>query len=281
MTEPMAADDICEHHYETRILGGRPITVRACIFCRTPDWADLGEQATALYRWGWEEGRDGKAARETLSAYDKPREEPEASRAIDDYEATTGHVITCTAAFADICDYPQDGPHAPHSGPERPDVGAEAADGGNGAQAGAGGRDPYRQLLARLQEERARALRNAPRCTIDEARWANEGIAAGIRIAEAWAVTLHEGHDARLAYLAAEGAGSYAHRAEEAEQHRDRLAATLAEVLDEFRIPEHPGDSCVRTDGIPCTRVEQWRSVLKPAHDDGPTVTEAANQTPT
>jgi hypothetical protein len=76
MTEPLAADDLCEHHYETRILGGRPISVRACVFCRTPDWADLDEQAAELYRWGWQEGCDGKAARETLSAYDKPRQEP-------------------------------------------------------------------------------------------------------------------------------------------------------------------------------------------------------------
>lgn len=41
--------------------------------CRTPDWADLDEQAAELYRWGWQEGRDGKAAREKLSAYDKPQ----------------------------------------------------------------------------------------------------------------------------------------------------------------------------------------------------------------
>jgi hypothetical protein len=68
----MAADDVCEHHYETRILGGRPLTVRACVFCRTPDWADLDEQAAELYRWGWQEGRAGAAARDTLSAYDRP-----------------------------------------------------------------------------------------------------------------------------------------------------------------------------------------------------------------
>ncbi|MFE4818576.1 hypothetical protein ACFRFU_19515 [Streptomyces sp. NPDC056704] len=73
MTQPMAADDVCEHHYETRIRGGRPISVPACVFCRTPDWADLDEQAVELYRWGWQEGRDGKAAREKLSAYDKPQ----------------------------------------------------------------------------------------------------------------------------------------------------------------------------------------------------------------
>lgn len=73
MTEPLAADAACEHHYETRILGGHPIAVRACTFCRTPDWNDLREQADELYRWGWQEGHAGEEARETLSAYDKPR----------------------------------------------------------------------------------------------------------------------------------------------------------------------------------------------------------------
>jgi len=81
MTEPLAAADSCEHYYETRILGGHPITVRACTLCRTPDWNDLREQAAELYRWGWQEGRDGKPARETLSAYDKPREATEATGA--------------------------------------------------------------------------------------------------------------------------------------------------------------------------------------------------------
>ncbi|HEY9375213.1 hypothetical protein [Streptomyces sp.] len=74
---PMAAGDLCEHHYETRILGGHPITVRACVFCRTPDWNDLREQADELYRWGWQEGRAGKPARGRLSAYDKPPQAPD------------------------------------------------------------------------------------------------------------------------------------------------------------------------------------------------------------
>lgn len=69
---PMAAH--CEHHYATRILGGHPLAVRACTLCRKPDWGDLMEQADELYRWGWTEGRAGKAPREALSAYDKPRE---------------------------------------------------------------------------------------------------------------------------------------------------------------------------------------------------------------
>lgn len=76
MTEnhaPMAAADTCDHYYETRILGGHPLHVRACVFCRTPDWDDLREQADELYQWGWNEGRDGQTMRTKLSAYDKPR----------------------------------------------------------------------------------------------------------------------------------------------------------------------------------------------------------------
>ena len=76
MTEPMAAADDCEHHYQSRILGGHPLHVRACYFCRQPDWDDLMEQADELYRWGWQEGRAGKPAREALSAYDKPQPDP-------------------------------------------------------------------------------------------------------------------------------------------------------------------------------------------------------------
>jgi hypothetical protein len=73
MTEPEAAVGNCEHHYETRLLGGHPITVRACVLCRKPDWADLAEQAATLYQWGREEALAGKPAREHLSAYDMPQ----------------------------------------------------------------------------------------------------------------------------------------------------------------------------------------------------------------
>lgn len=74
---PMAAADICEHFYETRLLGGHPLHVRACLFCRAPDWDDLREQADELYRWGWTEGRDDQDVRTHLSAYDKPRRDEE------------------------------------------------------------------------------------------------------------------------------------------------------------------------------------------------------------
>ncbi|MBD0743535.1 hypothetical protein [Streptomyces sp. CBMA152] len=72
--EPVAANTACEHHYESRILGGHPLTVRACVFCHTPDWADLTKQAAGLYRWGWQEGHAGNPARERLSCYDMPRQ---------------------------------------------------------------------------------------------------------------------------------------------------------------------------------------------------------------
>ncbi|MDF2708155.1 MAG: hypothetical protein K0R62_3807 [Nonomuraea muscovyensis] len=43
-----AAVTTCEHYYETRILGGHPLSVRICIFCRVPDWVDLTEQVSAI-----------------------------------------------------------------------------------------------------------------------------------------------------------------------------------------------------------------------------------------
>lgn len=78
MNEPKAMTSHCEHAYETRLLGGHPITVRACVFCREPDWNDLNEQAQQLYQWGREEALAGKPNRARLSAYDMPREDPPA-----------------------------------------------------------------------------------------------------------------------------------------------------------------------------------------------------------
>lgn len=79
MSEPRATTNVCDHHYETHLLGGHPITVRACLFCRTPDWADLYEQAVQLYRWGREEGLAGKPPKATISAYEMPREDDPAA----------------------------------------------------------------------------------------------------------------------------------------------------------------------------------------------------------
>lgn len=36
---------------------------------------------------------------------------------------------------------------------------------------------PHRALLARLEADRVKALRNAPLCTVEEVRWVNEGMA--------------------------------------------------------------------------------------------------------
>ncbi|GLP64272.1 hypothetical protein TUSST3_08920 [Streptomyces sp. TUS-ST3] len=98
MIEPMAAVDDCEHHYETRILGGHPLHVRACYFCRKPDWDDLMEQAVELYRWGWQEGRAGKPPRDTLSAYEKPQEAPGPEDLVGAWAATPARYGTdgCT-----------------------------------------------------------------------------------------------------------------------------------------------------------------------------------------
>lgn len=76
MTEPQhnVAASVCDHAYEVRLLGGHPLSVRLCTLCRTPDWADLYEQAETLFRWGREEGLAGKPPRATLSAYDRPTE---------------------------------------------------------------------------------------------------------------------------------------------------------------------------------------------------------------
>ncbi|MEU6058017.1 hypothetical protein [Streptomyces sp. NPDC047097] len=47
MNGPVADD--CDHAFETRMLGGHPLSVRLCILCRTPDWEDLREQLDVLY----------------------------------------------------------------------------------------------------------------------------------------------------------------------------------------------------------------------------------------
>lgn len=89
MSEQQAAPAHCDHHYETHLLGGHPITVRVCIFCRTPDWADLHQQAVQLYQWGRDEGLAGRPPRETISAYDMPRDDdhPDANPTVEECAA--------------------------------------------------------------------------------------------------------------------------------------------------------------------------------------------------
>ncbi|MFB6959511.1 hypothetical protein ACFCYB_21410 [Streptomyces sp. NPDC056309] len=65
----------------------------------------------------------------------------------------------------------------------------------------------HRELLARLEREPAEAVRTASRATVDEVGPAAHGIASGLKIAAAHAVTVLEGHaarDARPAGLSAE-----------------------------------------------------------------------------
>lgn len=80
MSDQPAARPACEHHYEYRILGGHPINVGICQFCRNPDWKDLAEQAAVLYRWGREEALAGRSPRDHLSAYDMPRDDAPAAK---------------------------------------------------------------------------------------------------------------------------------------------------------------------------------------------------------
>lgn len=59
-------------------------------------------------------------------------------------------------------------------------------------------------------------------------------------------------------------AGSYAGRAEEAEQQRDQYAATLREVLGHFVHKGHPGEPCLQTGWISVRTVDRWRAIAYP-----------------
>ena len=67
----------------------------------------------------------------------------------------------------------------------------------------------YREFLARLEDERAKALRNAPAAPVEEVRCTLNGIASGLHIAIAWAITLVEGHGAREVYFAGKQATAH------------------------------------------------------------------------
>lgn len=45
---PLLAVNACDHHYEHQVRVGHPLTVSVCLFCRTPDWADLREQVDRI-----------------------------------------------------------------------------------------------------------------------------------------------------------------------------------------------------------------------------------------
>lgn len=176
MTEPLAAADVCEHHYETRLLGGHPITVRACVFCRQPDWKDLDEQAVDLYRWGWQEGRTGRAARASLSAYDRPRGEPAAGLT----------PCTCRQAI-----HAREHQHAPIDGCTWCSARAESPPGEQPARTTRNNpptsNDTLHELRTWLATERAKAqLSDRADCHPDLKVTAHSGIAAGLSIALAW-----------------------------------------------------------------------------------------------
>ncbi|MER7788570.1 hypothetical protein [Streptomyces sp. NPDC097640] len=96
------------------------------------------------------------------------------------------------------------------------------------------GQPPYRALLARLEEERAKSLRNAPLCTAPEARLVNEGMAAAHRIDAVHVLAVFEGPEAAAAYmrgeaveLAAAGVADAATPAGEARPGRAVLFVTV------------------------------------------------------
>ena len=66
-------------------------------------------------------------------------------------------------------------------------------------------RDPaaaYRDLLVRLETERARSRKSAAHATKTEVQTACSGIEAGLHIAIGWAINLFEGPEAWQAYNA-------------------------------------------------------------------------------
>ncbi|MFF4790385.1 hypothetical protein ACFY2M_11575 [Streptomyces sp. NPDC001276] len=65
-----------------------------------------------------------------------------------------------------------------------------------------------RELLARPEREPAEAVRTASHATVDEGGPAAQGIASGLKIAAAHAVTVFEGHAARDAWPAGLSAGT-------------------------------------------------------------------------
>lgn len=61
-----------------------------------------------------------------------------------------------------------------------------------------------------------------------------------------------------------EDAEHNATRAETAEQRRDELAATLADVLSHFTHKGHPGEPCLQTGWVAEKTFARWRAVLYP-----------------
>ncbi|MFG3585070.1 hypothetical protein [Streptomyces sp. NPDC047990] len=156
----------CDHHYEVRILGGHPISVRACIFCRTPDWADLYEQAGILFRWGREEGLAGKPPRERLSAYDRPRDDQEPPTATEATDPATAlaELLACLYPITRAGDTAPIGWQAIH--PIRPADHQRWTD----ALEGAGGVDADEQEAANAYQQMLDTPPSAAICAAIKAR---------------------------------------------------------------------------------------------------------------
>ncbi|MFI9598888.1 hypothetical protein ACIHCX_03235 [Streptomyces sp. NPDC052043] len=92
---------------------------------------------------------------------------------------------------------------------------------------------PYRQFLARLERELAQATRTASHATVEEVRLAAQGIASGLKIATAHAITLYEGREVREAWLAGLPADS-GHQASElsAPADPDSIRADVLRAID-------------------------------------------------
>lgn len=123
----------------------------------------------------------------------------------------------------------------------------------------------YRELLTRLEEERAKAVRNAPLARVGEVRCALDGIASGLHIAIAHAITLFEGHQARQAYLAGSQTAAPADNPFE-----ERIAA----LAEQWRREGPPPGVSRWWD----TRLAELAATLQPpTHDAGSSVHEPAD----
>lgn len=123
----------------------------------------------------------------------------------------------------------------------------------------------HRVLLARLADERATAVRNAPLCRTDEVRWVNEGMAGGLRIAEAHVVAMFEGSAAVAEYMRGQAPG----RADDGSPREDIVAqqpeATRSRQLQQIL---NLRETVLQRDAA-IARVRDWLSEWGPRLPDG------------
>lgn len=75
--------------------------------------------------------------------------------------------------------------------------------------------------------------------------------------------------DRRMEQLA-NGRATWKAKGEEIERDRDRLAATLREVLSTFIHKTHPGQACLQSSHVPIGIVDRWRTALNPPKEPTP-----------